>query len=95
MLFRSPTQSASSLALELTPRPADLSDADRTPIPPGQRAVYFRSAPHRYYGVERALTLAGPWELQATRVASENTSQTRVLLDRPEKQAFYRVVALP
>ena len=34
--------------------PADLAATDQTPVPANQRAVYFRSIPGRYYGVQRA-----------------------------------------
>ena len=89
-----PTQRASRLELELTPRPTDLTDSDRTPIPAGQHVVYFRSVPGRYYGAQRTTALGGAWELQAVRVA--DTSQTRFLLAQPVvTQAFCRVVALP
>ncbi len=94
-----PTQRASRLELELTPRLADLSESDRTPIPAGQRAMYFRSVPGRYYGLQSASSLGSEWELQATRIATPNTTQTRILLPTPDPQAylqtFYRVVALP
>jgi hypothetical protein len=88
-----PTQRASRLELELTPRSADLSASDQTPIEPGQHAVYFRSVPDRYYGVQLATSLAGAWELQATWVAT--TTQTRFVLPKPADHAFYRVLALP
>ena len=44
-------------------------------MPAGKHAVYFRSVPGRYYGVQRARSLGGTWELQGTRIAS--TTQTR------------------
>ena len=88
-----PTQSASRLELELTSRPADLTASDQTPVPAGQRAVYFRSVPGRYYGVQSTTNLSGPWTLQAVRIAS--TSQTRFVLPASGPQAFYRVLALP
>lgn len=96
-----PTLAASRLELEPTPRPADLAETDRTPIPAGKHAVYFRSVPGRYYGVQRALTLGGTWELQGTRIAS--TTQTRFVLGNAEAgefpanapQVFYRVLVLP
>ncbi|MBK7998489.1 MAG: leucine-rich repeat domain-containing protein [Verrucomicrobia bacterium] len=88
-----PTQSASHLELEFTPRPADLSDSDKIPVPVDRHAVYFRSIPGRYYGVQRAMVLGGEWELQAVRVAS--TSQTRLVLWSPDSQVYYRVIVLP
>lgn len=88
-----PTQAASRLELESVPRPADLTKADREPVPAGQRAVYFRSVPGRYYGVQRASTVTGMWELQGTRVAS--TTQTRLVLKNPNQpQVFYRALVL-
>jgi hypothetical protein len=88
-----PTQPASRLELELTPQEAELSTADQAPLEAGQHAVYFRSVPDRYYGVERSTGLGGAWELQATKVAT--TSQTRFVLPQPSDHSFYRVLALP
>ena len=89
-----PTQPTSRLELESVPRPADLAESDRTPISPGQHAVYFRSVPGRYYGVQHTRSVTGAWELQATVVAS--TTQTRFVLEKPnEPQVFYRVLVLP
>jgi hypothetical protein len=88
-----PTQRASRLELELTPRSADLSASDQTPIEPDQHAVYFRSVPDRYYGVQRSTNLDGAWELQVTKVAA--TTQTRFVLSGPADHGFYRVLALP
>jgi len=56
-------------------------------------AVYFRSVPGRYYGVQNATDLSEAWTLQAVRVAS--TSQTRFVLPASRSQDFYRVLALP
>ncbi len=70
-----PTRSASRLELELTPRTADLSASDQTPIELAQHALYFRSVPGKYYGLQRAPALDAPWELQATRIAA--AAQTR------------------
>lgn len=86
-----PTQRASRLELEPTPQPADLSASDQTPVEADQHAVYFRSVPARYYGVERATSLEGAWESQATKVAA--TTQTRFVLPKPADQGFYRVLA--
>ena len=84
MLFRS---------LELTPRPADLAVSDQTEVPVGQRAIYFRSVPGRYYAVQSITELGGAWTLQGTRVAS--TTQTRFVVPAGGAQSFYRVLALP
>jgi len=88
-----PTQRASRLELELTPRPAHLSAADQTPISTSQHAVYFRSAPGRYYGLQRTSVLGDEWKLQAVRISI--TSQTRFTVPASEPLAFYRVLALP
>lgn len=62
-------------------------------MPAGQRAVYFRSVPGRYYGAQSATDLSGAWNFQATRVAS--TTQTRFVLPAGGSQDFCRVLALP
>ena len=74
-----PTQPASRLELESVPRPAELAESDRVPISPGQHAVYFRSVPGRYYGVQRARSLTGVSELQAVVIAS--AAQTQFVLE--------------
>jgi hypothetical protein len=48
-----PTDPASVLVLESVPRPADLTEADRTPIGAGQHAIYFRTVPGKQYGLQR------------------------------------------
>jgi hypothetical protein len=88
-----PTQSTSRFELERAARPADLTASDQTSVPAGQRGVYFRSVPGRYYGVQSAGDLAGPWNLRAVRFAS--TSQTRFALPADSPQIFYRVIVLP
>ena len=59
------------------------------------RAIYFRSVPGRYYGVQRTtnLNLTESWVLESTRVAS--ATQTRLVLPAGGSQIFYRVLALP
>jgi hypothetical protein len=88
-----PTLPASRLELELVPRPADLVETDRTPVPDGHHALHFRSVPGRYYGVQSAARLGDSWELQAVRVAS--ATQTRFVVPNPTANAFYRVLVLP
>ena len=88
-----PTQSASRLEIELAARPADLTASDKTPVPAGQHAVYFRSVPGRYYGVQGAAGASGAWTVQAVRIAS--TTQTRFALPAGGSQVFYRVAELP
>lgn len=90
-----PTQRSSRLTLELGPRLADLSVTDRTAISEDQYPIYFRSVPGRYYGVQQATCLDGSWELQATKMAANGTTQSRILLPRPDFQAFYRILTFP
>ena len=88
-----PTEADSVLVLELVPRPADLADADRSSVPEGFHALYFRSVPGRRYGANVSPVLGGAWQQQAIAVAS--TTQTRFLVPKPASQGFYRVVVLP
>jgi hypothetical protein len=85
-----PTDRASLLILERVPRPADLTEADRTPIAAGQYALYFRSVPGKQYGVQWAETVDGPWN--TTAVVIPTTTQKRLVFDKPAGQAFYRVI---
>ena len=80
----------SLLILERVPRPADLTEADRTPIAAGQHALYFRSVPGKQYGVQWADAVDGPWN--ATAVVTASTTQKRLVFDRPATHAFYRVI---
>jgi hypothetical protein len=88
-----PTKKDSRLGCELAARPGDLIPSDKTPVPAGQRAVYVRSVPGRYYGVQRATDLSGGWMLQDVRTAS--TTQTRFVVPADGPVGFYRVVVLP
>jgi hypothetical protein len=92
-----PSQISSRLEFEFLPRTEGLASTDQTAIPFGKRALYFRSVPGRYYGLERASSLAGPWKLEAVRVAKTGTTQTRVLSPEsdPDTKSFYRAVVLP
>jgi hypothetical protein len=45
--------------LESVPRPADLTEADQTPIGPNQHALCFRSVPGKQYGIQWAETVGG------------------------------------
>jgi hypothetical protein len=85
-----PTGRTSLLILERVPRPADLTEADRTPIAAGQHALYFRSVPGKQYGVQWAESCAGPWN--TTAVVIPTTTQKRVVFDKPATHAFYRVI---
>jgi hypothetical protein len=86
----SPTDPASLLALECVPRPDDLSAADKTPIGVNQQALYFRSVPGKSYGVQSAESLDGHWNTKT--VVTATTTQKRLVLAKPETQAFYRVI---
>jgi len=85
-----PTDRASLLILERVPRPADLTEADRTPIAAGQHALYFRSVPGKRYGVQWADAVDGPWS--TTAVVIPATTQKRLVFDKPATHAFYRVI---
>jgi hypothetical protein len=96
-----PTDRASLLMLESIPRPADLTEADRTPIGAGQHAIYFRTVPGKQYGVQwndslsrdpgtEWWTEAGLWRIEA--VVTAATTQTRFVFEKPASQAFYRVI---
>jgi len=88
-----PTQHA-PLAWNWNPRPGRLISPRQTKRPSNRvsHAVYLRSVPGLYYGVQRATSLGGAWELQATKVAA--APQTRFVLLKPADHGFYRVLAL-
>jgi len=54
-----PADRASMLVLENAPRPADLTEADRTPLAANQDAIYFQSLPGRSYAVQWTDSLDG------------------------------------
>jgi hypothetical protein len=96
-----PTDRASVLILESAPRPADLTEADRTPIGAGQHAIYFRTVPGKQYGIQWNDSLSsdpgaewrteeGLWWTEA--VVTAMTMQTRFVFEKPASQAFYRVI---
>jgi hypothetical protein len=85
-----PTDRASLLTLEHVPRPNDLTEADRTAIGATQHALYFRSMPGKCYGVQWAESVDGPWN--TTAVVTASTTQKRLVYDKPETHAFYRVI---
>ena len=85
-----PTDRASLLILERVPRPADLTEADRTPIGTNQHALYFRSVPGKRYGVQWADAVDGPWS--TTAVVTASTTQKRLVFNKPATHAFYRVI---
>jgi hypothetical protein len=96
-----PTDRASLLRLESIPRPADLTEADRTPIGAGQHAIYFRTVPGKQYGIQWNDSLSrdpgaewhmeeGLWRTEA--VVTATTTQKRFVFDKPASQAFYRVI---
>jgi hypothetical protein len=47
-----PTSRDSVLVVESVPRPADLTEADRTPLSANQHAIYFRTVPGKQYGIQ-------------------------------------------
>ena len=90
-----PTLASSQLILETTARLSDLAASDKSRVPIGRRPIYFKSVPGRYYGVQSATSISGPWTLQAVRVSATNTTQTRLLVVEPSTNAFYRIVVNP
>jgi uncharacterized repeat protein (TIGR03803 family) len=50
----------------------------------------FSGAPGRTYEVQRALTIGGPWDTIATRLAPTNGSIEYTDLAQPQPNAFYR-----
>lgn len=87
-----PTDSNSVPALELFPVMASLTDGDRKTIAVNQRALYFRSVPGRYYGLQTAPAMDGHWAL--IKVRSATTTQIRFAIEKTLTTAFYRVVLL-
>jgi hypothetical protein len=96
-----PTSRDSVLVVESVPRPADLTEADRTPLGAGQHAIYFRTVPNKLYGIQWNNSLDGPaedsswtyeglWRTEA--VVTATTTQTRFVFEKPEGKAFYRVI---
>ncbi|MBX3747189.1 MAG: hypothetical protein KF833_17925 [Verrucomicrobiae bacterium] len=85
-----PTDPVSVLTLETVPRPEALTDADRTEIGPGLRAVYFRSIPGRSYGAQFAESPEGPWN--TTAVVTAGSGQTRLLFEASASATFHRVI---
>jgi hypothetical protein len=96
-----PTDRASLLTLEGIPRPADLSEADRTPLAADQHAIHFRTVPGKQYGIQWNDFLnrapdADPWSVEVVwrteAVVTATTTQTRFVFNKPATQAFYRVI---
>jgi hypothetical protein len=88
-----PANPKSLLALEGTPRMNDLAEGDRTPIGATQHALYFQSVPGKQYEIQSTDELGGTWKTVQTIIAT--TTPKRVVLDKPARQAFYRVVVRP
>lgn len=91
-----PTESGSRFVIDLLPRPFDLSAADKTPIPEGRHAIYFRSVPGQSYALLGSDQPDGPWHASVSAVKAL-TTQTRLLARKPaaHPQAFFRVLAVP
>ncbi len=85
-----PSDAQSLLALEGVARPDDLAEDDKTPLPPGQFALYFKSIPGKSYVIQSTEMLGGEWHREAT-VAAGRATQKRVVLDRPPNKVFYRI----
>jgi len=88
-----PTNPNSALKFELKPRLADLEDRDKTPLNPGEFALYFQTMPYRQYDIQSATSLGGTWQTEVT-VTTTNT-QKRILVYKGLDKALYRAVLVP
>jgi hypothetical protein len=88
-----PSNPNSVLAFEKTPRPNDLVYEDKTPVGSGQFALYFGAAWGKKYLVQSATAVGGPWQTVTNFTAT--TTQKRIVVNKPTKQGFYRVLKLP
>jgi len=88
-----PADLSSVLKFDNAPRPKDLADADKTPIGPGQHALYFQTVPGRNYEIQSVTAFGGPWQTETNVTAT--TAQRRVLVDKALNQGFYRIVLVP
>jgi hypothetical protein len=67
-------------------------------VPDGMRAIYFRSVPGRYYGLEVGDTVHDIAKLVAVKLSGPGSkTQTRFLFEHPSGPipAFYRIRLLP
>jgi hypothetical protein len=86
-----PSDAQSALAFEHAIRPDDLTEEDKTPLPPSQFALYFQSIPGKSYEVQFTGKLGSAWSKAGT-IAAGRATQKRVVLDRPVVNGFYRLV---
>jgi hypothetical protein len=85
-----PTDPFSVLDLESRLLPEAPSPEDRIPIITWKHAIYIRSVPGKTYGIQVTDSLGGPWRTEA--VVTATSTQTRLILSKPQAQAFYRVI---
>jgi hypothetical protein len=85
-----PADARSELAFENTVRLNDLTASDQTPVGPEQYALYFQSVPERTYELQFAETVTAEWKTVA--ILNATTSQKRVVVSRPQRSGFYRLL---
>jgi hypothetical protein len=85
-----PTNPNSALKFETTPRPADLAETDKTPIPTDRHALYIQTVPGKTYTIQATDAFGGPWQTETA--ATATTAQKRILLTKPAAQRFYRLL---
>lgn len=84
-----PQDAHSRLQWESTAPAGSLSDADLTPVGPGQFAWYFPSVPGQSYTVWQSASCLGPWTPSTHLTA--RAPYTRVLLGQPLPAACFRL----
>ena len=67
-----------------------LVEEDKTPLLPGQFALYFQSVPGRSYEIQSTEAVGAEW-IHGEIVPAGSATQKRVVLDRPATNAFYRL----
>lgn len=91
-----PIEPNSVLSFESTPRPNDLTDADKTPIGFRQYAIYVQTVPGRAYRIERASKIRGTWSGTISPISfTATTTQKRILVTEFALQEYFRVVLVP
>ncbi len=88
-----PTNPNSALKYEFKPRLADLEDGDKTPLNPGEFALYLQTMPYRQYDIQSATSIGGTWQTEVT--VSTTTTQKRILVYKGLDKVLYRAVLVP
>jgi hypothetical protein len=88
-----PTNPNSALRFEAKPRIADMADGDKTPLNPGEYALYLQTIPYRQYDIQSVTSLGGVWQTEVT--VSTTTTQKRILVYKGLDKVLYRAVLVP